>query len=301
MVDEIVAKVSLERIKGHIGALEGVRHPVAAPEALERAAQYLAEHLDSLGYQMGEHEFSDGGGLYRNIIAVKPGLKHPEQRVAVMAHYDTVSCSPGADDNASGVAVMLEIARLLAPLSLECTVLLVGLNLEENADESRASTGTRGSQALAAHAKSEGWDLKGVLVLESVAYAGPDVEQRVPAGVPIPVPKEGDFIALVANQASAAVSRTMVEAINRHGIPLPHLELVVPGNGELVPDTRRSDHAPFWDQGFPAIMITDSTNFRSPHYHTPTDTMETLNLDFATRVGQTTLGAVLHMAGFIGA
>jgi Zn-dependent M28 family amino/carboxypeptidase len=245
--------------------------------------------------------FSDGGGQYRNIIAIKPGLKLPEQRVAVMAHYDTVSCSPGADDNASGVAVMLEIARLLAPLSLECTVLLVGLNLEENAEEGMSGTGTRGSQALAAHARSEGWDLKGVLVLESVAYAGPEVAQRAPTGMPIPAPEKGDFIALVANQASAGMARCMVEAINRHGIPLPHLELVVPGNGEMVPDTRRSDHAPFWDQGYPAIMITDSTNFRSPHYHQPTDTLDTLNLDFATRVGQTTLGAVLHMAGFIGA
>jgi len=297
--DFLSGEISADRIGGHIRALEGVRHPIAAPEALERAADYLADSLGAQGYQMSEQRFADSGGTFRNIIATRIGLRHPGERVAVLAHYDTVAGTPGADDNASGVAVLLELARALALLGFERTVHFIGVSLEENAHDDDHDSGTRGSRALAEYARGNGWDLTAVLVLESVGFAGDGVLQTVPPGVPIPVPEVGNFLALVGNERSQELSDALVRAIELHRVGLPHVVLTVPGNGEMLPDTRRSDHAPFWDEGFKAVMLTDTTNFRNPNYHRPTDTLATLNLPFAAQVCRATAGALLELARHI--
>lgn len=288
--------VSIDRIRGHIRALEGVRHPVAAPEALERAADYVTAYLNNLGYEMTEHHFPDNGHLFRNVIATRGGLGRHGERVAVLAHYDTVVGSPGADDNASGVAVLLEIATLLAQLRFGRTIHFIGVSLEENENEYDPGSGTRGSRALAAHARENGWNLDGVVVLESVAYAGDGIVQTVPPGVPAPVPEKGNFIALVGNECSKELVDGFSREVERQRIDLPHVSLTVPGNGEALPDSRRSDHASFWDEGYRAVMVTDTTNFRNPNYHRPTDTLETLNLEFAAKVCSATAGLVVDMA-----
>jgi len=290
--------VSIDRIRSHIRALEGIRHPLAAPEALERAADYITETFRSLGHEMDEHRFLDNGLPFRNIIATRCGLTRPQERVVVLAHYDTVAGSPGADDNASGVAVLLEIASVLAEFKFERTIHFIGVNLEENERVGDPSSGTRGSRALAAYARENDWSIEGVVVLESVAYAGDFVVQNVPAGLAIPMQKAGNFIAVVGNERSRELTEGFVRAIERYRADLPHVVIEVPGNGELLPDSRRSDHAPFWDYDFKAILITDTTNFRSPHYHQPTDTLETLNLEFAAKVCCATVGVILEMARF---
>jgi Zn-dependent M28 family amino/carboxypeptidase len=289
----LTRSVNIDRIRRHVQAIEGVRHPVAAPEALERAADYIAECLDALGYELTEHRFPDNGRLFRNVIATHRGLGRQDERVAVLAHYDTVAGTPGADDNASGVAVMLEIAAMLARFRFERTIHFIAIALEENENEGDHESGTRGSRALAAHARESGWDIAGVVVLESIAYAGDDVVQTVPPGVPVPVPTTGNFIAVVGNERSKELVDRFSQAIERQRIDLPHIALTVPGNGEALPDTRRSDHAPFWDQGFRAVMVTDTTNFRNPHYHRPADTLETLNLEFAAKVCTATAGLIV--------
>ena len=120
----------------------------------------------------------------------------------------------------------------------------------------------------------------------------------MPAGLAIPVSKAGNFIAVVGNVRSRELTEGFVRAVERYRVDLPHVVIEVPENGELLPDSRRSDHAPFWDNGFKAIMVTDTTNFRSPHYHQPTDTLETLNLEFAAKVCCATVGVILEMARF---
>ena len=290
--------VSIDRIRSHIRALEGVRHPVAAPEALERAADYITEALRSLDYEMDEHRFLDNGRLFRNVIATRRGLHRPLERVVVLAHFDTVAGTPGADDNASGVAVMLEIASVLAPFSFERSIHIIGVSLEENETNDDPCSGTRGSRALATYASDNGWNIEGVIVLESVAYAGDCVVQTVPPGVAIPVPEAGNFVAVVGNERSMDLLGGFVRAVERYRGDLPHVVLTVPGNGELLPDSRRSDHASFWDEGFRAIMLTDTTNFRNPHYHRSSDTLATLNLEFAAKVCCATAGAILEMARF---
>ena len=289
--------VSAGRIRSHIQALEGPRHPQSAPQALERAADYVWESLQSLGYAMTVHRFCDNGGEYRNIIATHRGARFPDERLILLAHFDTVEETPGADDNASGVAVMLELATVLKPLRFERSILFVGVNLEENGGEETAEfRGRRGSKALARYARENGWSIEGVVVFESVAFASDYVVQTAPAGIPVDVPEVGNFIAVVGNDDSLALARGFAESVERHRLPLPCQTLIVPGAGEIIPDCRRSDHASFWDEGYRAIMITDTTNFRSPHYHQPSDTLETLNLPFATRVCQATTGLVMDMA-----
>jgi Zn-dependent M28 family amino/carboxypeptidase len=289
-------EVSIDHIRSHIRALEGVRHPAAAPEALERAADYITETLRSLGYEMAEHRFPDNGRPFRNVIATRRGLQLSRERVVVLAHYDTVAVTPGADDNASGVAVLLEIARVLAQFKFERTVHFIGVSLEENEKDDDPCSGARGSRALATHARENGWSIEGVVVLESVAYAGDDVVQTVPPGITISVPAAGNFIAVVGNERSRELIDAFGGAVERYRADLPHVALAVPGNGEMLPDSRRSDHAPFWDEGFRAVMVTDTTNFRSPHYHRPSDTLATLNLEFAAKVCCATAGAILDMA-----
>lgn len=289
-------EVAIDRIRGHIRALEGVRHPLEAAEALERAADYITESLRSFDYDVADHCFPDNGRLYRNVIATRRGLHRPHERVVVLAHYDTVAGTPGADDNASGVAVLLEIARLLARFRFERSIHFIGVCLEENEKDDDPDSGTRGSRALAAYTRENCWNIEGVVVLESVAYAGDAVVQTVPPGVPVPVPETGNFIAVVGNEWSRELVDGFARVIERQRIDLPHVTLMVPGNGEVLPDSRRSDHAPFWDEGYRAVMVTDTTNFRNPHYHRSSDTLMTLNMEFAAKVCGVTAGVLIDMA-----
>lgn len=288
--------LSVTWIRSHIRALEGTRHPVETPEALERAANYISDSLRSSGCEVSEHRFQDNGREFRNIIGTFQGRRNPEQRIVVIAHYDTVQGTPGADDNASGVAVLLELARALQPLRFERTIHFIGVSLEENARDNDPESGTRGSRALASFVSESGWQVEGVVVLESVAFAGDSVVQSAPPGMPVQVPEIGNFIAIVGNESSMELVRSFKEAVELQRLALPYSVLTVPGNGELLPDSRRSDHAPFWDLGYKAIMVTDTTNFRSPHYHRPSDTLETLNLDFAANVCRATEGLITELA-----
>ncbi|MBJ6750517.1 M28 family peptidase [Geomonas anaerohicana] len=289
--------VSRDRIVQHLTFLEGVRHPVVAPVALQQACGYVEDMLRALGYAVDLHGFEDGAEQYHNVVATRLGTRRPEKRLLVLAHFDTVAGSPGADDNASGVALLLELAAIFKQWRPELTLQFVGVNLEENADREEAGIGLRGSRALAALAAAQGWEIEAVVVLESVAFAGSSLPQGAPAGVPLQVPPHGDFLAVIGNEMSQGLVTRFALTVESFQVPLPVVPLVVPGNGELLPDTRRSDHAPFWDAGYPAIMLTDTTNFRNPHYHQPSDTVDTLNLSFALRVCEATAAFLLGLAG----
>ena len=115
--------------------------------------------------------------------------------------------------------------------------------------------------------------------------------------MPIAVPTVGDFLGIVGNVASAHLVKAVEAAANQAVPNLRTISLVVPGNGELLPDTRRSDHAAFWHHGYPAVMLTDTANFRNPHYHQSTDTIETLNLAFMEQVARAVAAAVIRLCG----
>jgi aminopeptidase YwaD len=109
----------------------------------------------------------------------------------------------------------------------------------------------------------------------------------------VTIPTVGNFLAMIGNQNSQALTMAMERAMKPH---VPIVPLIVLGNGELLPDTRRSDHTSFWEQGFPAVMLTDTANFRNPHYHQPTDTIETLNLDYMASVADAVMAVVMTFA-----
>lgn len=295
--EDLLAQVSVDRIRDHIRQLEGIRHPVVDPHALEQAAEYIDTLFRSLGYPVEPYFFTQGDRQFRNIIATRLGRRHPEERVMIIAHYDTVPVSPGADDNASGVAVLLELATVLEPVQFDRTVQFIAVNLEEHQSNGPLEeTALFGSRALAVHGREQGWKIEGVVVLETIAYAGETIVQKAPEALPMELPEYGDFIAIVGNETSAGLVQAFVQATERYQIPLPVVPFVVPGRGEMLPDTRRSDHSAFWDQGFRAVMVTDTADFRNPNYHQPSDTLDTLNLPFAAQVCRLVGGVVLDVS-----
>lgn len=281
------------RIARQMKALVGERHPETSPDALKKTAHYLTTQFAKLGWATNSQSFEALGGIYRNVVAIKPSsqVRPRAERppLVIGAHYDTVSGSPGADDNASGLAVMLEVAYQLRHAALGRPVWLVAFCLEEQ--------DRLGSQAFAARLKAEGQALAGAIILECVGFAThrPN-SQQAPPGVPFAVPTTGDFLAIVGNEASRSLVAAFEQGVQGKKPKPEILSLVVPGCGEALPHTRRSDHASFWDQGYPAIMVTDTANFRNPHYHRETDTMATVNLDFLAAVAARVSQAALRLS-----
>ena len=282
------------RINRHLQALVGERHPETSPRALRKAAHYLATQFSKSGWATSGQLISAWGKVYRNVVAIKypdwPGQGEELPPLLIGAHYDTVSGSPGADDNASGLVVLLEVASRLRARPLARPVWLVAFCLEEQ--------DRLGSQAFASRLKAERRELAGAIILECVGFARSEAgTQQSPPNVPIAVPTQGDFLAIVGNEASRSLVLQLEQEAQRHAAKLKPLSLVVPGRGEAMPHTRRSDHASFWDAGYPAVMLTDTANFRNPHYHRETDTVDTLNLEFLSNVVATVTATAIQIAG----
>ena len=277
----------------HLRTLIGERHPTSSTTALRQAEDYLTEQFKILGLAVSTHPFKALGGTYRNVIGTHSASNpssEAESPLVIAAHYDTVIGSPGADDNASALAVMLEVARCLRDVRLNRDVRFIAFCLEEE--------DLLGSLAYASWLRESNQRIDGAIVLECVGYARPDEgSQRKPPGVPVAVPSMGDFLAIVGNTASARLAAVVEGAAKEHVPELKTVSLLVPGNGELLPDTRRSDHAAFWHYGYPAVMLTDTANFRNPNYHQPTDTLDTLDLEFMEKVAHAVTAAVLDMEG----
>jgi len=284
----------LLRINRHLEALVGERHPETSPRALQKAAHYLATQFSKSGWATGGQLVSAWGKVYRNVVAIKypdrPGQGEELAPLLIGAHYDTVSGSPGADDNASGLVVLLEVASRLRAQPLARPIWLVAFCLEEQ--------NLLGSQAFASRFRAERRELAGAIILECVGFARSEAgTQQVPPGIPIAVPTQGDFLAIVGNEASRSLVLQLEREAQRYAAGFKPLSLVVPGRGEAMPQTRRSDHASFWDAGYPAVMLTDTANFRNPHYHRETDTVDTLDFEFLSNVVATVTATAIQIAG----
>lgn len=270
----------------HLTALARERHPGTSPVLLRETAIYLLQQFTRYGLAVTSHRFDARGESYENIVGTTPAADHRAAPLILAAHYDTVSGSPGADDNASGLTVLLEVARRLKQAALTRPVRFIAFCLEEE--------DLLGSRAYAARLTETGQSVYGAIVLECVGYAsGQKGSQKIPPGIPVAVPSIGNFLAVIGNQASASLTGTVAQAMSSS---VPVVPLIVPGNGELLPDARRSDHTAFWEQSFPAVMVTDTANFRNPHYHRSTDTIDTLNLTFLAAVTDAVTNAVLALA-----
>jgi aminopeptidase YwaD len=300
---KIMADVSLQNRLGtdllaHLRALVSERHPVSAPAALRRAEKYLVQQFRRSGLDVGFHPFRALGGTYRNVIATHPPAgrfvaagrdQAPPGALIIGAHYDTVRGSPGADDNASGLAVMLEVARRVHAIPLRRELRFIAFCLEEE--------DLLGSLAYASSLRAANQRIQGAIILECVGYSrSEENSQRAPRGVPMMVPSTGDFLGIVGNAASQELTAAVESCMRRHTGDLRTISLVVPGNGEQLPDTRRSDHAAFWHYGYPAVMLTDTADFRNPNYHASSDTIETLDLTFMQSVVQAVTAAAIELA-----
>ncbi len=277
------------RLLTHLQALVGERHPLTTLDHLVAVEMYMADRFEAMGYRVTHHGFEALDGTYRNIVATLDSASNCSclSPLLIGAHYDTVPGSPGADDNASALAVLLETAQSLSGVSLARPIRFAAFCLEED--------GLLGSSAYTAMLRQQKETLARAIILECVGYArSEEGTQQAPPRVPVAVPTVGNFLAGVGNDTSEALTSTAERAMKAH---VPLVPLVVPGNGALLPDTRRSDHATFWDQGFPAVMVTDTANFRNPHYHQPSDTLDTLNLDFMSQVAQGLVASAKQLAG----
>ena len=282
------------RLEADVRTLAVVRHPVAAPVALADAEEFVALELGAAGLRVERQLFEWAGVEFHNVVATLDGGEPARPWVVVGAHFDTRAGSPGADDNASGVAAMLEVARLLAggEAAPAATVQFVGFNLEEL--QNKPLHYALGSRAYAQSLRTQGCAVAGALVLEMLGFTAP--RQGAPPGARAfsKVPREGNFVSAVGDRRS----RPLLAALERAAAPhVPVVGLAVPFRGWLLPDTRRSDNARFWDAGYPALMVTDTANFRNPHYHRPSDTPDTLDYGFLARATAAVLAAVRALAG----
>lgn len=275
---------SMQRIEKHLRLLtqEIGERSILQWDRHGRARDAIQEAFELLGLQPIRETYDYEGIPVSNVIAeIKRGA-HPSRRFLVGAHYDTVFGTVGADDNASGVAVLLELATALqenrALLDEERVIRLVAFALEE---PPVFSTRFMGSKVHARAMKANREELEGMICLEMVGYT---CHQQGCQSYPFPLnfmsyPKKGDFIGIVGNRSSRRFTASLLEAFQKNPL-LPTISLSVPVNGWLTPAIRLSDHASFWDHGFKAVMITDTAFYRNPHYHLASDTMATLDIDF---------------------
>lgn len=282
-----VLRADRQALSRHLDALARERSPLTRPGVLDEALDYIEREFRGSGLEIEEDSFDFEGASFHNLLGLrKAGAGEPW--IVVAAHVDAVPGSPGADDNASGVAALLESARLLSTFNSAATVCFAAVNLEE--------FGMAGSRHLANRLSRGRLPVGAMLSLEMVGYADQrQGSQQYPFLLRPFYPSEGNFIGLVGNWSSRRLLRRVARSF-REDAALPVETLTVPFNGWLLPTTRLSDHAPFWDQGFPALLVTDTAFFRNPHYHLPSDTVATLDLDFLARVTEAVARTVADLA-----
>jgi Zn-dependent M28 family amino/carboxypeptidase len=281
------------RLRGHVEALAGKigeRH-VGRPGALHAAEAYIAGALAGLGYDVARQTYLAQGVESSNLEVVIPGGSRASEVVLVGAHYDTVPGSPGADDNASGVAGVIEIGRALRGGSLARTVRLVAFVNEE---PPFFYFGEMGSRVYARAARARGDDIRVMLSLEMLGcYSDAAGSQAYPPLLGMFYPEKGNFIAFVSNLRSRRTLREVVRAF-RGGSDFPAEKLASPG---IVPGVSWSDQLSFWREGYPGVMVTDTAFYRYRHYHSATDTPEKIDYARMARVVEGLGRAVGELAG----
>lgn len=281
---------SAKRMKDDVQMLAGTIgiRSIYHPDKLKQAKDYVQSRLEEFG-DVKEYPYiyenTEVTNLELNIFtdSVNDGI------LIIGAHYDTVSTTPGADDNASAVAVLLELARQAARLKkehqLKENLRFVAFTLEE---PPAFYTADMGSKRYVKILKQRGEKIKGMICFEMVGYKSTDTNSQK---MPFPLnlrnyPRTGDFIAFVANMASVKLLKRLISC-TEYKNTLPYEQLVVPGKGRLFPVSRLSDHIAFWDNGYPAVMVTDTAFLRNPNYHDYGDRPETLDYHFMAQLVQT--------------
>lgn len=250
------------------------RHFFAEPGQNRWTADWIAGQLASFGYEVFFQ------GQFRNVVT-RPVSPTSEPLVLIGAHYDSVPNCPGADDNASAVAAMLACAQALARFAPMLPVCCVAFNAEED--------GLVGSRDFVeVFLPESGWQFRQVHILEMLGYcSNVPGSQRLPAGLPVQIPDTGNFLGIISNHRSNDVLEGLLNQTSAYvpALPVVGLKLYL-GLEKLLPVLGRSDHAPFWNAGIPALMWTDTAEFRNPNYHLHSDTPDTLDYGFLRKSTQ---------------
>ena len=281
-------KTLLEMVSDHqlhewVERISVPRHFQAEQEQNRATARWLCDVFDSMGFRVERQ------GRYSNVLAFPQ--KSFGEMVLVGAHYDSAPMCPGADDNGSAVATMLGSAAACSLWQPVLPVVFVAFNCEED--------GLLGSRDFVeSYLQKAGFRIRCAHVLEMVGYASSAPgSQRVPTGLPVKISDTGDFLGLLANGRSTAAMDLVLRHARAYVPELPVTGLNVKlGLEKYFPVLARSDHAPFWDHKIPAVMWTDTSEFRNHNYHRHTDTPDTLNYQFLKHVTQLLTACVIQQA-----
>jgi len=278
-------KVHVQKLAAEIGERNVFRFP-----ALDEAADYIRNVWTEQGYEVVSQSYLAEGTPCENLEVTRWGGSQRQQIVLVGAHYDSVSGSPGADDNASGVAALLEISRCLASVSNERTVRFVAFVNEE---PPFFFWRQMGSMVYARAARKRGDDIRLMMSLEMLGYYDKRPNsQHYPPLFRFFYPDCADFIAFVSNLRSRGQLRRAVAAFRSHSdFPIEHVAAL-----SIVPGIGFSDHLSFWRQGYRALMVTDTAFYRYPYYHTPWDVPDKLDYEAFACVTEGLCEAIVALA-----
>jgi aminopeptidase YwaD len=278
-----------ERLRAHVEALAEPRCPRTNGEGHARVKRRLLERLEVIGGTVRVEPFLFEGAIHENFVLDLPGQQRQKRELVVVgAHYDSVSDCPGADDNGSALAALLEIGRTLAPLRRRHDLRLVAFDLEE--------TGFRGSRHHAAECAWARQPIRLMMSLEMLGYCSRETgSQQYPGRLGAVLPTRGDFIGLLCNLRGIRSTLTLARGLR--AADARALALPTGVRGEWVPASCRSDHVPFWELGFPAVLVTDTGNLRNPHYHLPSDRPDTLDYGFLEAVSRGLAAGIARLVG----
>ncbi len=285
------------RLRGHVDLLAGVIGPrhLGKPESIKGAIDYIRREFVAVGYDVFEQTYPVEETEAVNLWVEIPGTDRSEEIVVLGAHYDTIAATPGADDNASAVAVLLEVARMLHGFEPRRTIRCVAFACEEMP---YYHSMTMGSQVYARTCRERGDRIRGMICLEMVGFFSDEPESQgypdeMPRWLRWIFPRTGNFLTAVSNLRSWRLGLTFRRGFKR-AVRFPLYSIALP---EFLGFIRRSDNSSFWDQGYAALMVTDTSYLRNPHYHRETDLPETLDYERMSRVAIGVAGAMARLGG----
>lgn len=297
-IEDIVAQADSNRLRSNLEFLEGVRNRLINPVHLQATKDSIENTFINAGLKTEILSFMKGNYEAQNFLGTLQGTSEDSEYFLLGGHYDTVTNSPGADDNGGAIAGMMEAVALMKDINFKKTIKFVGFDLEE--------TGLEGSTNFVTNLPADE-SLQGFLNFEMIGYfTNKPFTQTFPVGFELVFPDaaaqvnadsaRGNFITVVGNQDHATLANSFI-ATARDFVPeLKTIEVISPGAGTLVPDLLRSDHGPFWFAGLPALMLTDGSEFRNPHYHQASDKVETLNFTFMNNVVKAAVATIAKLA-----
>jgi Zn-dependent M28 family amino/carboxypeptidase len=277
-------------LRKHVAAIASSEHNFLKAAELEAAAQYIEKALAGPGLTVATQRFMSGPAEVRNIEVEVRGDARASEIVIVGAHYDSVLGAPGANDNGSGVAAVIELARLLRGSSPARTLRFVTFVNEE---PPFSHSDAMGSRHYARRARERGENIVSMFSLETIGYYSDSPgSQRHPFPLGFFYPSTGNFIAFVSNLSSRALLHEALASFRRHA-GFPSEGVAAPA---FIPGVDWSDHWSFWQEGWPALMVTDTAPYRYPHYHTSEDTPDKVDYERTARVVTGLYGMLRELA-----